>query len=166
MATGADVVTDFDHIREQMMSELTEWLRQEAQRNSQLQGDKAHTSRRRSNFRHRAHRLNQAADALETAYTEVSNLKLANEEAAEALRELQARSDANADHARLANENQASARKALKNANARIEQLEGALRPFADVHIAMSEPNRIIDPYEHITLHDLRMAAEALQEQD
>ena len=40
-----------------------------------------------------------------------------------------------------------------------IERLRAVLKPFADAHHAMSTPNQIIDPYEHITLHDLRMAA-------
>lgn len=53
---------------------------------------------------------------------------------------------------------------ALEQAQARIDELEGALEPFAKAHQAMSEPNRIIDPYEHITLHDLRVANEALGE--
>jgi len=50
----------------------------------------------------------------------------------------------------------------LREAADRIEELESALQPFAKAHKSMSAPNQIIDPYEHITLHDLRMAAEAL----
>ena len=47
-----------------------------------------------------------------------------------------------------------------------IERLRAALEPFAKAHEAMSEPNLIIDPYEHITLHDLRVAHEALGKDD
>ena len=47
------------------MSELIEWLNKEANRNSQLQGNKAHTSRRRSAFRHRAKMQRKAADEIE-----------------------------------------------------------------------------------------------------
>ena len=42
------------------------------------------------------------------------------------------------------------------------EKLRAALKPFADAHYAMAEPNIIIDPYDHITLYDIRDAAEAL----
>ena len=42
------------------------------------------------------------------------------------------------------------------------EKLRAALKPFADAHYAMAEPNIIIDPYDHITLYDIRQAAEAL----
>jgi len=48
--------------------------------------------------------------------------------------------------------------------NQRIEQLEAALKPFADAHHNMIAPNQIIDPYDHITLHDLRVAAETVTE--
>jgi len=42
------------------------------------------------------------------------------------------------------------------------ERLRAVLKPFADAHYAMAEPNIIIDPYDHITLYDIRQAAEAL----
>ncbi len=52
------------------MNELITWLRKEANRNSQIQGEKkadgskAHSCNRRRTFRHRAHQLGQTADAL------------------------------------------------------------------------------------------------------
>ena len=42
------------------------------------------------------------------------------------------------------------------------ERLRAVLKPFAGAHYAMAEPNIIIDPYDHITLYDIRQAAEAL----
>ena len=54
----------------------------------------------------------------------------------------------------------------VRQKNKRIEQLEAALRPFADAHHNMIVPNQIINPYDHITLHDLRVAAETQQEQN
>ena len=52
----------------------------------------------------------------------------------------------------------------VKQKNAEVKRLRAALEPFAKAHEAMIEPNRIIDPYEHITLHDLRVASEALKD--
>lgn len=57
------------------MNELIEWLRKEANRNSQMQGEKKadgtkeHTCNRRRTFRHRAHQLNEAAVGLERLST-------------------------------------------------------------------------------------------------
>ena len=47
----------------------------------------------------------------------------------------------------------------------KIEQLCSALRPFADAHRKVNTPNRIVNSAELITLHDLRMAAEALDKE-
>ena len=48
-------------------------------------------------------------------------------EAADEIERLTARADANADHAKLANENRAFAAAALKASQARVAELEGAL---------------------------------------
>jgi hypothetical protein len=55
---------------------------------------------------------------------------------------------------------------AVQKAFEDLERLRGALEPFAKAHDAMLVPGMIIDPYDHITLHDLRMAAEALKENE
>ena len=48
------------------MNELVQYLREEAARNAQLQGDKEHqTNRRRKTFRYRNHMLTKCADELE-----------------------------------------------------------------------------------------------------
>ena len=60
------------------MNELIEWLHKEANRNSQMQGEKktdgskAHSCNRRRTFRHRAHQLRQTADVLERLQERIS----------------------------------------------------------------------------------------------
>ena len=57
----------------------------------------------------------------------------------------------------------------LDGANCRLKErnelLEGALRPFAAAHHAAHTSAEFFDPYKAITLHDLRMAAEALDKE-
>ena len=66
-----------------------------------------------------------------------------------ALEQEQSRADANADHAKLANQNQATQAKALKTANERIEQLEDGIRKSpCEVMILQDQPWKDCFPVE------------------
>ena len=67
----------------------------------------------------------------------------------DALEQEQSRADANADHAKLANQNQATQAKALKTANERIEQLEDGIRKSpCEVMILQDQPWKDCFPVE------------------
>ena len=53
-----------------MNKDLIKWLRKEAARNCRLKNQEWQTCRRKRTFRHRVHRLNQAADQIESLNAE------------------------------------------------------------------------------------------------
>jgi len=57
------------------MSELTEWLRKESNRNALLQGEKNHTNHRRKVFRRRNHMLMDAANKIEGLQAQLNALR-------------------------------------------------------------------------------------------